>query len=91
MVLGPALSLTEMSNRMSPGGKGDRCVGFTLFPPSCADCLKIMGVSTSGARRVSVGLYMDSTARNENCNWTGAPGVSITLLSVTESNVKHMR
>jgi hypothetical protein len=30
-----------------PGGKGGRCVGLTTLPPSCADCLKNLGASTS--------------------------------------------
>ena len=29
------------------GGKGGRCVGLTALPPSCADCLEILGTSTS--------------------------------------------
>jgi len=28
------------------GGKGGRCVGLTTLPPSCAECLDVMGVST---------------------------------------------
>jgi hypothetical protein len=76
---------------MSPGGKGGRCVGVTILPPSYADCLEITGASTSGARRVSLGLYMDSTARAENHNWTGFLGVSILLLSVKESSLKPTR
>jgi hypothetical protein len=29
------------------GGKGSRCVGPTTLPPSCADCLEILGASNS--------------------------------------------
>jgi hypothetical protein len=29
------------------GGKGGQCVGLTTLPPSCADCLEILGASTS--------------------------------------------
>jgi hypothetical protein len=29
------------------GGKGGRCVGLTTLRPSCADCLEILGASTS--------------------------------------------
>jgi hypothetical protein len=29
------------------GVKGSRCVGLTTLPPSCADCLEILGASTS--------------------------------------------
>jgi hypothetical protein len=32
---------------LTPGGKGDRCLGLTAFPPSCADCLKFLGAPTS--------------------------------------------
>jgi hypothetical protein len=28
-------------------GKGDRCVRLTMLPPSCADCLQILGASNS--------------------------------------------
>ena len=39
MALWSTQSLTEMSTRnISWGGKGDRCVGLTALPPSCADC-----------------------------------------------------
>jgi hypothetical protein len=30
-----------------PGGKGGQCIGLTTLPPSCADCLEILGASTS--------------------------------------------
>jgi hypothetical protein len=39
--------LTEMSTRNISWGKGGRCVGLTTLSPSCADCLKIWGASTS--------------------------------------------
>jgi hypothetical protein len=29
------------------GGKGGRCIELTTLPPSCADCLEILGASTS--------------------------------------------
>jgi hypothetical protein len=32
---------------MSPGVKGGRCIGLATFPSSCADCLEILGVTTS--------------------------------------------
>jgi hypothetical protein len=35
--------LTEMSNRMSPGGKGARCVGLITFSLSCAVRPEILG------------------------------------------------
>jgi hypothetical protein len=28
-------------------GKGGRCVGLTTLPPSCADCMEIVGASNS--------------------------------------------
>ena len=46
------LSLAEMSTRhISWGGKGSRCIGLTTLPPSCADCLEIMGASTSWSHK----------------------------------------
>jgi hypothetical protein len=38
--------LTEMSTRNISWGKGGRCVVLTTLPPSCADCLEILGAST---------------------------------------------
>ena len=32
-------------------GKGDRCVGLTALPLSCADCLEIPGATTSRNRK----------------------------------------
>jgi hypothetical protein len=34
------------------GCKGGRCVGLTTLPPSCADCLEILGASTSWSPKV---------------------------------------
>jgi len=43
------------------GGKGGRCVGLTTLPPSSADCLEILGASTSwkpqGLYRPVLGLF----------------------------------
>jgi hypothetical protein len=33
------------------GCKGGRCLGLTTLPPSCADCLKILGASTSWSHK----------------------------------------
>jgi len=41
MALGSTRPLTETSTR---------CVGWTTFPPSYADCLQILGASASGSR-----------------------------------------
>ena len=40
-------TLTEVNSRVICWGKGGRCVGLTTLPPSCADCLEILGASTS--------------------------------------------
>ena len=32
---------------MSPGGKGDQCVGLITVPPLCVDCIEILGGSNS--------------------------------------------
>jgi hypothetical protein len=46
------LTQTEMSTRnISYGGNGDRCEGMTTFRPTCANCLKILGASTSSSPR----------------------------------------
>jgi len=50
MALGSSEPLKEMSNRnifFVGGGKGGRCVGLTTLPPTFADCLEILGASTS--------------------------------------------
>ena len=59
MALGPNQPLTEMStkNSLLLGGKGDRCVGLTSLPPSCADCLEIW--ETAGTLKACPGLYWD--------------------------------
>jgi len=46
MALGVTQPVTEMSTRNISWGKGSRCVGLTILPPSCADCLEILGAST---------------------------------------------
>jgi hypothetical protein len=46
VALGSTQPLTEMSTRDISGGKGGRCVRPTTLPPSCADCLQIVGAST---------------------------------------------
>ena len=39
--------LTEMSTKDIAWGKDGRCVRLTTLPPSCTDCLEILGTSTS--------------------------------------------
>jgi len=47
---------------MSSLGKGGRCIGLTTVPPSCAECLEILGVITSrspkGLSRPVQGLFL---------------------------------
>ena len=43
VVLGSTQLLTDPSTR----GKGSQYVGLSTLPPSCADCLDVLGVSTS--------------------------------------------
>jgi hypothetical protein len=47
--LGSTQPLTETSSYQECllGGKSGRCVRLTTLPPSCADCLEILGASTS--------------------------------------------
>jgi len=40
---------------MFPGGEGDRCVGLTTLPPSCADCLEIWEPQPPGNIRACIG------------------------------------
>jgi hypothetical protein len=39
--------LTEMIPGIYPGHKGSRSLRLTILPTSCADCLEILGTSTS--------------------------------------------
>ena len=59
VVLGFTQSPTEMSTKDFLGGKGGRCVRLTTLPPSCVDCLKILGAST-GTLGAYLGLYWES-------------------------------
>jgi len=51
------------------GGKGSWCIGLTTLPPSCADCLEILGASASwnpqGLSRPVMGLLF-TTIDKEN-------------------------
>jgi hypothetical protein len=47
VVLGSTQPLTEMSTWGWGRGKGGRCLGQTTLPPTCTDCLEILGASTS--------------------------------------------
>jgi hypothetical protein len=46
------------------GGKSGRCIGLTTLPPSCADCLEILGASTlnpQGLSRPVMGLLLHTS------------------------------
>jgi len=45
-------------------GKGDRCVVLITLPPSCADCVEILGASTFGSPKGACILY----TRNHTVN-----------------------
>jgi hypothetical protein len=62
LALGSRQPLTEMSTRnISWEGKGGWCVRLRTLPPLCADCLEILGASTSqspkGLSRPVMGLF----------------------------------
>jgi hypothetical protein len=40
-------------------GKGDRSVGLTTLPPSCAECLEIWEPQTLGTLKAGPGLQWD--------------------------------
>ena len=56
MALGLTQTVTEMSTRNIPWGKGGRCVGLTTLPPLCADCLEIWEPQNLGNLRAYPGL-----------------------------------
>ena len=63
MTLGSTQPPTEMNIQRKPhGGKGGRCVGLTNLSPPCADCLEILGATTScspkGLSRPVYGLLL---------------------------------
>jgi len=51
MTLELTQTLTEMSTRSILGDKGGRCIGLTILPPSCADCLEIWEPQPPGTLR----------------------------------------
>ena len=61
MALWSTQPLTEINTTNDfLGCKGGRCVGLTVLPPSCADCLGILGTSAfwipQGLSRPVMGL-----------------------------------
>jgi hypothetical protein len=69
--------LTKMSSRdISLSGKVYRCMGLTILPFSCANCLVILGASTSwspkGLPRPVMGwLYLSTAGTTYRNIWTG--------------------
>ena len=61
MALGSTEPLKKWVPGMCPGGKGGRCVGLTILPPSCADCLEIWEPQTPGTLRECLGLLYTFT------------------------------
>jgi len=59
MTLGSTHPLTEMSKRMSPRGKGGRCLGLTILETTGASFLEIWEHQSPGALRGCSGLYWD--------------------------------
>jgi hypothetical protein len=52
MTLESTPSVIEISTRpvVYSGGKGGQCLGLTTLPPSCADCLKVLGAASTSWR-----------------------------------------
>jgi hypothetical protein len=51
---GPGVDSTSNRNEyeyLLAWGRGGRCVGLTTLSPSCADCLEILGASTSSSHK----------------------------------------
>jgi len=62
MALGSTQSLTEMSTRLFPGGKGGRCVRLTTLPPSCAVVMKSENFN-----------FLEPSGPLQACNGTALP------------------
>jgi hypothetical protein len=86
VVLGSTQPLTEMSiPGILPGGKDGQCVGLTTLPPSCVDCLEILGASTSWnpkglSRRVAGKLKKNRSNINLGSTWRWVSCLSPVLL-----------
>jgi len=50
-------------------GKGGRCVGLTILPPSCTNCLEILEASTS--RDFLIHISNLTTQKLFNVEWQG--------------------
>jgi hypothetical protein len=42
-----------MSNKVSPGGKDDRCVGLKNLPPACANYLEVEASTSCSLKGLS--------------------------------------
>ena len=70
LTLGSPQPLTEMSTRdISWVCKGGLCVGLTILPSSCADCLEIWEPQLRGAPRSCRSLYRDCCTLTYIQNW----------------------
>jgi hypothetical protein len=81
VALGSTQPLAEMSTwNISWGSKDDRCVGLTILPTSCADCLEMWEPQLLGTLRACPGLYRDcftlrylmndfTSEENASCLW----------------------
>jgi hypothetical protein len=56
MALGLTQPLTERAPGIFSGGKGGRCLGLTILPSSCFDCLEIWEPQPPGTLRACPGL-----------------------------------
>ena len=56
MTMGLTQPLTEIITRNIYWAKGGRCVGLTILPPSCVDCLDIWEPQPPGTLRACPGL-----------------------------------
>ena len=56
MALGLTQPVTEVRTKNINWGKGGRCVGLTILPPLCADCLEIWESQTPGTFKACQGL-----------------------------------
>jgi hypothetical protein len=72
MALGPNQPLGEIKRNEYQeyflGGKGGRCVGLTILPPSCADCLEIWEPQPPGTLKACSEIALpsgDYNARNK--------------------------
>ena len=84
---GPGVDTSSSRNKYqgsSLWGKGGRCVGLTTLPPSCADCLEILGASISCtptvlSRPVQGQLYLHQIFASGISSISGVPAFLFVL------------